>query len=36
MNSKTASEAAESFMNTFERPNKNPRINGIKRRMELA
>lgn len=33
---KTVEEATKSFMNTFERPNKDPKINGIQKRIEYA
>lgn len=36
MNSKTIEEATERFMNTFERPNKNPKINKISERIKYA
>lgn len=36
MNSSTVEEATASFMNTFERPNSNPKINGIDKRIKYA
>lgn len=36
MNSKTIEEATENFMNTYERPNKNPKINGLASRIGYA
>lgn len=35
-NAKTVEEATTSFMNTFERPNKDPKINGIQKRIKYA
>ena len=35
-NSKTIEEATESFMNTFERPNKDPKVNAISKRIKFA
>ena len=36
LNSKNAKEATISFMNTFERPNSNPKINGIATRIKYS
>lgn len=36
INSSTIEEATTSFMNTFERPNSNPKINGINTRIKYA
>lgn len=36
LNSKTAEEAAESFMKSFERPSSDPKINGIEKRKKYA
>jgi hypothetical protein len=36
INSPTIEEATTSFMNTFERPNSNPKINGINTRIKYA
>lgn len=36
LNSKNVEEATTSFMNTFERPNKNPKINGLATRIKYS